>query len=108
MKITDFKNEDALDLIMNCIDPCVEIFGDKKITDAFRNHKDRNDLVKIAKLALKEHKKAVIEILAYTSGVKPKDYKANAFEIINQVLELLNDESILSFFSSQVLTSEAI
>ena len=60
MKITDFKNEDALDLIMNCIDPCVEIFGDKKITDAFRNHKDKNDLVILPRtgfiVSIKENK----------------------------------------------------
>jgi len=105
MKISEIKNEEALDLIMNCIEPAVEIFGDKVIADALRKRRGRKDLIKLVKKTVSTHKKAVIQILAYTSGVDPKEYSANALEMISQVLELLNDDDLMNFFSSQVPTT---
>lgn len=97
MKLTDFENEEALELLGNVIEPVSRIMTNKEFVGAVRSKK-RIDAVKIA---LKEHKKDVIELLAALNGQKIEDYHANLIVMTKQLLELLNDEELIKVFHSQ-------
>ena len=36
MKLTEYQNEDAIDLLADLIDPVINIFGDKEVADYYR------------------------------------------------------------------------
>lgn len=104
MKLSDYKDEEALDLLADIIEPASEIFGDKRIAVILKNNEAP---MKAIKIAIKDHKKSVIAIMAAIEGVDVKDYHCNVFTLPMRLLDILNDEDLMSFFSSQGLTEEA-
>lgn len=97
MKLSDFKNEDALDLIADLIEPASEIFSDKAIAEAGRS----GQKAKAIKIALKEHKKSVIEILSALDNVPVSEYNKNVAQMTVDLLDLLNDDTLMQVFTSQ-------
>lgn len=98
MKISDFKNEDALDLLADIIDPTSRILTDIEVQNAIKGNCTRMHLVK---LIIKKHKSDILEILARLDGKDPKDYSCDLISLTKSILDLLNDEVIVDFFKSQ-------
>ncbi|MCM1328842.1 MAG: hypothetical protein NC253_05310 [Ruminococcus sp.] len=94
-KISEYIGEEALDLLADLIEPAAEIFGDKDIAKASRKGGGRTAAIK---LAVKNHKKAIIEILARLDGVPVEEYKCNVLSLPQKILEILNDKELLDFF----------
>lgn len=103
MKISEFKDEEALDLLAELIEPAAKIFGSEAIRNAVGSKKPKLELVRIA---IKEHKKEVIQILAALNGVPVEEFHCTVPSIIAQALEILNDKDLLDFFSSQEQMAE--
>lgn len=103
MKISDFKDEEALDLLADLIEPAAHIFGNEKMRDAV---KAKKPALELARLSIKENKKEVIEILARLNGVPVEEYHCTIASIIKDVLDILNDKDLVDFFSSQVQMTE--
>lgn len=97
-KISAYENEDALDLLADIIEPVGEIFADKDIAALIRDGKKTTAI----KSAIKNHKKAMIEILARFEGVPVEEYKCNVLSLPTTVLGILNDEDLLGFFTASV------
>ena len=104
MKLSDYKNEDALDLLADIIDPVSEIKTDKELHQAI---KGQNKLG-VVKLIIKSHKAEILEILATLDGVPVDQYECNVFTLPVRILELVNDKELASFFTSQEWTGEEI
>lgn len=98
MKLSDYKDEEALDLLVELIEPAAEIFSDKEIAELIRNN---GKPMQAVKLAIKNHKKSVIQILAALEGVPVEEYHCNIFTLPIALLNLLNDKDLMSFFLSQ-------
>lgn len=97
MKISDFHGEEALDLFADLLEPASEIMTDKEFVEYTR----AGNAVKAVKTAIKEHKKAVIEILARLDGVEPDEYKVGVLTIPVKLLELVNDPALKDLFMQQ-------
>lgn len=97
MKLSDYKGEDALELLANIIEPAMEIFSDKRISEAAKSKMARGALVK---MILKNHKKSILEIMAYIDGEDPTTYNPGVFTIPVRLLELFNDEEFTELFHS--------
>lgn len=97
MRLSDFENEDALELIADLIEPAAEIFSDQAIAEAGRKGRK----VEAVKIALKKHKKSVIEILARLDNVPVEKYSKNLVGMTIDLLELLNDKALMEVFRSQ-------
>ena len=97
-KLSEYKNEDALDLLVDIMEPAAKIFADKQLAKAVANKCNKIEAVKIA---IKNNKSAVIEVLAVLNGVEVKDYTCTVMSLIQDLLELLNDQELLDFFTSQ-------
>jgi len=99
MKLSEIKNEKALEVLADIIEPASEILKDEKIQRVFSGKKFNK--LETVKYLLKNHQDSIIKILAATSGTPYEEYEFNIITGMMQVMELLNDEALLSFFQQQ-------
>lgn len=97
MKLSDYKNEDALDLLADLLDPVSDIMTDAEM----RKVAESADRMAIAKYVLKNKQKQVVQILARMDGKTPDKYSATITEMFAQIMDVLNDKTMLDFFASQ-------
>jgi len=104
-KLSEVKNEDALELIANTIEPISRILADKEI-EVFKAKAKKQEVRKIdiVKWVLNSHSDDVLEILAALEGKDIAHFEISALEIPMRVLEILNDEELTSLFTSQSQT----
>ena len=76
--------------------------SDKEIGEVFKENR-----FKAIGLAIKKHKKAVMQILAIMDGVPVDEYKCNVFTLPVKILELLNDPALVQLFTYQGQTGDA-
>ena len=98
MKLSDYTNEDALDLLADLLDPVSDIMNDKGLQEiALQN----GDKIAIAKYVLKNKQKQVVQILARMENKPLSEYKATITEMFAQILDVMNDKVMLDFFAAQ-------
>lgn len=102
-KLSEYKNEEALDVLADIIDPVIEILADKGIAKLQRMKVPK---LKLAQYIIKNHKESTLRILARLNDVPYEEYECNIFTLPMQILELLNDEELIRFFNSQGQTDE--
>ena len=96
MKLSEFRGEDAIDVLAEIIVPATEIINDAGIKKDWNNGADFATCLIIA---LKEHKDAVITILA-TMEQKPKEEflkDVTIFTIPAKLVDLIGDEALVNF-----------
>lgn len=98
MKLSDYKGEDALELLADILEPAMEIIRDKKISEMAKSKATRGTLVKTI---IKDHKKSILEIMAYIGGEDPVSYNPDIITLTGDLLELFNDEAFMELFQSQ-------
>lgn len=99
--LSEYKDGEALDLLADLLDPVSEIISDKSIQGALQTKNIKN--IDVVKYAIKEHKEAVIHILAILDGVPVEEYHCNVFTLPIKVLQILNDPDLMDFFKLQGL-----
>ena len=105
MKLSEIKGERALEVIADLLDPMAEIMTDREIASFLQDGKAP---IMAIKLSMKNHKRAVLEILAALDGEDPATYAPSLLEIPKRLLDLLNDPEVQRLFSSQEPTSDEI
>lgn len=103
MKFSDYKGEQALDVLADAIEPASEIFGDAEFRDNMAEKDGKRNVGRAAKIAIKNHKKAVIQLLAALEQEEPEKYadKITVWTLPMKFLEVLNDKELQDFFRSQ-------
>lgn len=94
MEFSEIKGEAALDVLADILEPAAEILTDEEIKAATE---DKNvKLIQIVKIAIKNHKRAVIEILAAVEGETYDEYveKVNIFTVPKAFMKLLQDKNL--------------
>ena len=110
MKLSEYRGEDALEVLAELLEPAVEILADADIAAAWRDknpNKTRGQKqLKAVSIAIKKHKEAVIAILAALDHETPDEYreKINVVTLPKKLLEVLNDKDLRNFFTSQEQT----
>lgn len=99
MKLSDIKGKAALKALADIMEYVSVIMADEKIKEAMRE----KDIKKIVPLLLKTYPDEVIAILAITEGEEPKTYesKVNMLTLPAKLIEIFNDEELMSLFHSQ-------
>lgn len=97
-KLSEYKNEEALDLLADIFEPVTEIFADQE----FANKLQQNIMMAVQHV-IKAHKKSVLKILARLEGVPVEEYECTIFTLPMALLNILNDQDMLNFFASQGL-----
>jgi hypothetical protein len=105
MKLSEYKGDDALELLANILEPASEIIGDAEVKEMFTS---KAPLLKVVKVILKNHKREVTEILAYLDGEDPETYEVGFMTLPIKLLQILQDKELLAVFQSQVqITADA-
>lgn len=97
-KLSDYKNEEAFDLLADILEPCAEIMTDKEAVDMIMSDANR---LKGVSLMIKNHKSTIKLILARMDQCDPESYEAGFFALPRRVLEVVNDKELLAFFMEQ-------
>lgn len=97
-KISEYQDGDALDLLADLLEPAVEIIGDTKVQDAYK----AGGKLRAISAAIKLHKGAVMEVMARMNDVPVKEYHCNFLTLPIMLLDLLNDDMLIGFFTEQV------
>lgn len=106
MRLSDYKGEEALDVLADIIEPLTYILADKEIqqmrAEAIKEKKNL-PMINFVKPAIKNHKTEIIQVLARLENQSVEEYKANLSlaTLPLQVLEFINDPEIQKFFTSQ-------
>ena len=98
MRISDYENEEALDLLADLIEPAAMIMSDKKVEGMVKSKKPA---LLIAPYILKNHKKSAIEIVAALHREDPARVKFNAVSLLNDLLDIINDPQMAELFTLQ-------
>ena len=100
MKLSEYKGEQALDILADLMEPAAAIIADKEIA-SLAQRKAPN--IKIVQKIVKTHKAEIIEILAVLDGENPEEYaeKVSVFTLPVKILNLLNDPELKNLFTVQ-------
>lgn len=96
--LSDYRNEEALDLLVEILEPASEMMADQKVIEMLYEKGKRMEGVK---LMIANHKSAVIKILAALDGCDPAEYECGFFTLPTRLIEILNDKELLTFFTEQ-------
>lgn len=111
MKLSDYKGEEAIEVLADIIEPLAIILGDADIIKLVKEQQDaKKKLAPIAymKPILKNHPSEIIAVLAGIEKKPVEEYKeeVNVLTLPLKILEFLNDPTIQSLFTSQGQTAE--
>lgn len=98
MKLSEFKGEDALDVLADIIEPTTAIFNDAEIKKAW---KDGSNVASCLKIAIKTHKKDVLAIMAALEQ-KPYDEFVKTVNVLTlpvKAMQIMRDKELMSFFT---------
>lgn len=102
MKLAEIKGQEAIDALADLIIPASEIFSDKKVVDLLK----AKDKLKAIHVMLKNHSKAVIEMLAILEREDPATYQPSIVALPMKLLEFFNDPEVVRLFFSQEQTKD--
>lgn len=97
-KLSEYKDDEALDLLADLIEPIAAIAADEEFKAAMKEHKR----LSAVRIAVKSHKQEVKEILAAMEGVPVEEFHCNVLTVPMRLLEIINDKELFSVFTSQV------
>lgn len=101
-KISDIKGEEALDVLADIMEPASEIMTDKDVVLLAR----AGERLRSVSTAIKNHKGAVIKILAILEMEDPEEYQPSLMSLPTKLLEVFNDPTMKQVFSLQGQTQE--
>lgn len=99
MKLSEYKNEQAIEILADIIEPATAILNDDEIKTVY--NREGSKIFDVAKAIMKRHAKEIVEILARLDGCEPPEYECTVFTLPAKIIELMNDKELISFFSSQ-------
>lgn len=94
-KLSDYKDEEALELWADLIGPMARILGDEKTKQVVNTNKPLD----IAKSILADHKQEAVEIMLRIDPT-PLDGLNIVTRLVGVVLEIMNNEDLRGFFVS--------
>lgn len=100
MKLSDFRGEEALDVLADIFEPLALICADEEIQNL---RKTPRPLMEYIKPILKNRKKEIIQILARLNRQTVEEY-TETMSLVTlpvQIMEFMNDPEIQSLFFSQ-------
>lgn len=100
-KLSEYENEEALEVLADLIDPLATIALDKELmADIRANYKNGAERARLISETIKKHKKEVIRMLAALERTPVEEYKCNLMTLPAQLMNILNDADLMSYFLS--------
>ena len=107
-KISEFKDDEAMDVLAEILEPAVNIAKNKKFVNAFRGTEDEKpNRIEAVKILLNENREDIVKIMAVLNETPVEDFHYSLITLPSMILQVLNDKEVLSFFSTQGETDSA-
>lgn len=97
MKLSQFEGDAAFELMADIMEPAAEIMKDKKVEYMVRK---KEPVLMIAAHVFRAHKKESTEIVKALHRDDEK-VKINPLTVVKDLIDLLNDDELISLFTSQ-------
>jgi len=94
-KLSDFKNEQGLELLADLMEAASGILADRDVL----THIYTGRYLKAVKVIGKKHKKEALEILAYLNEVSVEEYSGTPVRMARELYALLSDDDMKAFFT---------
>lgn len=94
--LSEYKDEEALDLLAELFEPMTSFFLDDEFVKTF----DSGNRLGAVKIAIKNHKPEVMQILAAMEGVPVEEYHCNVMTLPIRLYQLITTPEIAGFFTS--------
>ena len=104
MNLSQYENEDALDLLADMLEPMSAIMGDKTFVAKWQSGKP---IMFALSYAMKEHKKSIIQLIAAIHREDPNEYRFTIPSLIKDLTELVSDPVFQTFFPMQGQTDSS-
>ena len=102
MKLLEVTGAEAFEMMADLFDPITDIASDVEILKCIQT----NQKVKAIKFALKNHSKAMAQIMAICEGVPLEEYNKSLPEMMKDVLTVMNHPIVADLFTSQAQNVE--
>jgi len=110
-KLTEFKDDEAMDVLAGLIEPASHLFKNEEFVLNIRGNKEKGikpDRIKAIDIAINEHRKDVVKIMAVLNQTPLEDFHYDLFTLPKMLLDIFNDEELISFFHYRAeMNSEA-
>lgn len=97
-RLSDYKDDEALDLLGEIIEPIMEIAQDAKVKDTIFGEK--RDFAAFVKTLVKDHRKSVIEVMAVLDNTPVAEYHCDLMTLPLRIYDIITSKTMLDFFSS--------
>lgn len=98
MRLSDFKDEKAIDVVAKLLVPIGNISADKELGEARKAAKHMGEF---ASMLLRKHRRDVLDMLAILDDKEPEEYHCTAASVLMDVLNMLNDPELMALFGLQ-------
>ena len=99
--LSDYRDEEALDLLAELFEPMAKFFMDDEFVKTF----DSGNRLWAVKVAIKNHKPEVMQILAAMEGVPVEEFHCNIMTLPIRLYQLITTPEIAGFFTSVAMKS---
>lgn len=101
MKLSDFRGEEAVEVLADLMTPITNIINDPKVKTMVKGGEVR---LKIAEYLLKEHSKDILAMYCILN--RTTEDTATPVALTQTVLEVMNDKELLDLFTSQARNTD--
>ena len=103
-KLTEFKDDEAMDVLAEIIDPMVNMMKNKDFVLAMRGDREkkiRPNRVEAIKIAITKNRSDVVKIMAVLNETPVEEFHYNLLTLPQMMVEMFNDKELMDFFGSQ-------
>lgn len=93
MRLSDFKDEKAVEVVADLLEPIEKIAINPKMENA-----KGGSILGFARAMLKNNQRETMDMLAILSDVDPAEYHCTAATVVFDVLNMLNDPDLMQLF----------
>lgn len=100
-KLSEFKDDEAMDVLAEILDPMVSMMQNKAFVLALRGDKDKEILpnrVEAIKIAITDNRSDVVKIMAILNETPVEDFHYNLLTLPQMMVEMFNDKELMDFF----------
>lgn len=95
--LAEIKDEEALELLADILDPIIDIASDPKVKELISD--ENTSRVRVVQYVIKNHKKPIMLILAMLDGVPVEEYHCNVLTLPAKLLAIFNDPEVIKLFT---------
>lgn len=107
-RISEFKDDEAMDVLAEILEPAVNIASNKEFVKTFRGDKDHKpNRIEAIKIVLKDNREDIVKIMAILNETPVEEFHYNLLTLPSMILQIFNDKELLVFFSTQGETDSA-